>query len=271
MHFLRCTEANRIEGTAAQLIVLSKQRHLFRIKHMAEEVKKPKNTTTEPTPKPTNESTTGADTKPSTNSATTTEKKSLSAKTKGVLATLLSLAGLGLGLYSTSQPYLEVNHIPAIDCPTCGTPELRLPPTAPSNSGATISVTVDNSGAAPTTITDHNESFQIGEPTGPLNNTLIEQPDPADKTEVPVGAHSFRILRMPVAALAIDLLRNPVPVGSSWGPRRQDKAFVFGHVRYRRYWWPTTMEYCFQYVPTEKGLPESWTICPSEIHVRRTN
>lgn len=195
------------------------------------------------------------------------------AETKGALEKVKLLWGIiPLGIFVTlylARPYLETNHAPVIACAICDKQEDIHPPTMPNEIGATVSLTIDNTGSSATTIVEHNLSwFQVPESL-PSSDDLPERPDVNDKTEVPIGAHSSKTFRFGLNEALIFELRHPLPVGSSMGPRVQDKAYVFGHVRYRVFGFPATTEFCFQYVPAYKGLPESWVVCSTDVHIRR--
>src|SRR6266568_5564821 len=175
--------------------------------------------------------------------------------------------GIFVALY-LNRPFLETNHAPVIDCRICDNQQDIHPPTSPNDKGATVSLTIENTGSSATTITEHNLSWYEAFETEPLTEGLLETPDANDNIEVPIGAHSSKILRMGLNEVIIYSLRHPLPMGSSIGPRVQEKAFVYGHVKYKDFGIPVTTEFCFQYLPGYKGLAETWVVCPKDVRVR---
>jgi len=167
-----------------------------------------------------------------------------------------------------ARPYLETNHSPVIACAICDNQQDIHPPIGSHDDGATVTLAIDNTGPSATTIVEHNLSWwQILE-TDPTPNVLSEQPDANDKIEIPIGSHSSKYLRKSINEVIIFSLRNPVPEGSSIGSLVRDRAYLYGHVKYKMFFFPTTTEFCFQYVPANKGLLESWVVCPNNVHIK---
>lgn|SRR2546425_132541 len=176
--------------------------------------------------------------------------------------------GIIVTLY-LARPYLEANHTPAIACAICDNQQDIHPPTSSHDYGAIVSLTIENTGSSATTIVDHNLSLWQVPETMQLPDTLPETPDPNNKIEAPIGSHSSKILQKGVNEAIIYVLRHPQPRGSTIGPRVQDKTYLFGHVTYKLYSiLPVTTEFCFQYIPAVKGLPESWAMCPNHVHIK---
>src|SRR5579859_2578904 len=176
--------------------------------------------------------------------------------------------GIFVALY-LNRPFLETNHAPVIDCRICDNQQDIKAPTDSSNEGATVSLTIENTGSSATTITEHNLSWTQVPETMLLSDGLSETPCANDGIEVHISAHSSKILRLELNEFSINVLRHPLPMGSTIGPRIQDKAYVFVHVKYTDFGIPTMTEYCFQYVPTHKGLSETWAACPKDVHIHR--
>jgi|SRR5262249_29605845 len=178
--------------------------------------------------------------------------------------------GICITLY-LARPYLETSHNPIISCVICDNQQDIRPPTSSHDYGATVELTIENTGSSATRIVEHNLSWWSAPETLSLPFTgLPESRDTNDDLEVPIGAHSSKILKMGLNEATIYILRHPMPMGSTIGPVVKFKAYVYGHVAYKLYGLlPTTTEFCFQYVPPTKGLPESWMVCPNDVHVNR--
>jgi hypothetical protein len=175
--------------------------------------------------------------------------------------------GLAVTLY-LARPYLETNHNPTIVCAICDNQQDIHPPTSSHDNGAFVSLTIENTGSSATTIVEHNLSWWQTLETEPLpSDGLSEAHDNIDSIEVPIGAHSPKIFQIGLNEVLIYTLRHPMPIGSTLGPLGKEKAFLYGHMTYKLYGFPVTTEFCFQYIPAYKGLPERWTVC--SVHIKR--
>jgi hypothetical protein len=186
-------------------------------------------------------------------------------KIAGFVAFVTAIYGLYL-----AAPNLEINHSPVIACAICDNQQDIHPPTSSHDYGATVTLTIDNTGASATTIIEHNLSWIQIPDTMPLPNMVSEEADANDKLEIAIGSRSSKNLQKAFNEALIYELRHPLPIGSTIGARVQDKAYLFGYVKYRMFFvFSARTDFCFKYIPAYKGLPESWEMCSNEVQIKR--
>lgn|SRR5215813_12174944 len=117
--------------------------------------------------------------------------------------------GICITLY-LARPYLETSHNPIISCVICDNQQDIRPPTSSHDYGATVELTIENTGSSATRIVEHNLSWWSAPETLSLPFTgLPESRDTNDDLEVPIGAHSSKILKMGLNEATIYILRHP--------------------------------------------------------------
>jgi hypothetical protein len=156
-----------------------------------------------------------------------------------------------------------------VTCAICDNANEIHPPTSPAgmNTGATITLVVENTGSMGTTLLEHNLTFR-SDPEFYQSGKLYfaEDADDNGSTEATIGAHSMAVLTLNRNEGVVYTMRHGLPVNSPNGPIVRPTTYLYGHLRYRRsVGIPTTTNFCFRYVPPNKGLPESWVLCPTDI------
>src|SRR5882762_6586081 len=179
----------------------------------------------------------------------------------GIVAVLVAaVIGVG-GFIYVQRPEVETVNV-GISCAICDDPGQIHPPTSPQDNGATVNVKIQNSGSSGTTIVDHNV-------------TLYEQPDPIskdfpfqeavdrnDNISLPLGSHSVATLSAPMNEAIIYFMRHGRRPGSTISPLVFYPAYLYGHVTYvGAFNIRQRLNFCFQYRPPQKGLPEGWGVC----------
>jgi len=177
-----------------------------------------------------------------------------STKTLAVIG-ILSVAVMSLYL---ARPSVEAMNVVMV-CPLCdqGGPFTPPPTVEIANQGATMSVTLQNTGSLPTELIDHNLSTREFTQPSPKPGEFIESPDASDHIPMQLGSHSsatISISRGEVVALALrhyDLLKIPPP-----------NSYLYGHATYKVFFlFHSRTDFCFHYIPPTKGLPEKWSVC----------
>ena len=155
----------------------------------------------------------------------------------------------------------------SIACAICDSADQIHAPVVSNETGAAITLSIENTGSMGTTVINHNLTLRTRPEGFPFSDDAFsETADSNDNIQLYIGAHSQANLTALRNELTVFLMRHGGPMGSSIGPVVKDVAYLYGHFTYRSsFYLPRRRNFCFKYVAPYKGLPENWGICPNDI------
>jgi hypothetical protein len=165
-----------------------------------------------------------------------------------------------------ARPNVEPQNI-FIECAICDDPAQIHPPENAQDNGAVIRLVVENTGNLGTKLLQHNMTTRVVQPEIAVREVeFSETADANDGINIGLGAHKTVTFARRINEVIIYDIRHGSPRDSTIGKIESAKLYLYGHVRYRgAFYFPTTTNFCFEYVKPTKGLPESWGVCTQEI------